>query len=359
MTTMTGLLGITARVAVLIALMAGVMGLSPAVADAAEERHYCITVRSEDPIEGDVLAAIRAGAATAEIVEAGACTPVEAEQPTPPELGPVDKTSVEHSADLLLTIRIQAEMPEGYDRDLFDHWIDADGDGCHARDEVLIEESLTEVRVMGGCRLRGGSWYSVFDGRKTSDPSEFDVDHVVPLAEAWRSGARQWTDARREAFANDLSDERTLRAVSASSNRSKSDGDPARWLPPDEGFHCEYVQDWIAIKATWDLAVDRPEREAIGEILGGCAEDSATVVAELPEESRPTATPRPKKKQAEPKAGSNAGPEDDCHPSYPGVCIKPPPPDLDCGDIKQRRFEVKGSDPHRFDGDKDGVGCES
>ena len=48
-----------------------------------------------------------------------------------------------------------------------------------------------------------------------------------------------------------------------------------------------------------------------------------------------------------------------CDPSYPDVGIPPPPPDLDCGDIPHRRFRVLPPDPHRFDGDHDGVGCES
>jgi micrococcal nuclease len=48
-----------------------------------------------------------------------------------------------------------------------------------------------------------------------------------------------------------------------------------------------------------------------------------------------------------------------CDPRYPGVCIPPPPPDLDCGDIPFRRFTVLPPDPHRFDGDGDGIGCES
>ena len=47
-----------------------------------------------------------------------------------------------------------------------------------------------------------------------------------------------------------------------------------------------------------------------------------------------------------------------CDPSYPSVCIPPPPPDLDCSDIVHRRFRVIGQDPHRFDGDNDGIGCE-
>ncbi len=51
--------------------------------------------------------------------------------------------------------------------------------------------------------------------------------------------------------------------------------------------------------------------------------------------------------------------ESDCDPSYPDVCIPPYPPDLDCGDISYRNFYVSRADPHGFDGDKDGIGCES
>ncbi len=48
-----------------------------------------------------------------------------------------------------------------------------------------------------------------------------------------------------------------------------------------------------------------------------------------------------------------------CDPSYPDICIPPPPPDLDCGDIPHRRFRVLPPDPHRFDLDRDGIGCET
>ncbi len=67
---------------------------------------------------------------------------------------------------------------------------------------------------------------------------------------------------------------------------------------------------------------------------------------------KPKATPRPTPRPTAEPAG-------DCDPSYPGVCIPPPPPDLDCGDIVYRRFDVLPPDPHNFDGDGDGIGCES
>lgn len=52
-------------------------------------------------------------------------------------------------------------------------------------------------------------------------------------------------------------------------------------------------------------------------------------------------------------------PTRNCDPSYPDFCIPPPPPDLNCADIGETDFTVQGADPHGFDGDHDGVGCES
>lgn len=243
-------------VALLLATLIVLLALGPA--SAAEEQRFCLIVRSEAPIDGDVLAALIAGEATIELADASECA-LPAPSPVPSD-----------ALGLLASLRVEPERPGDYDRALFRHWVDADSDGCDTRREVLIEESLTEVRVRGGCALRQGSWLSVFDGIRTSDAADLDIDHVVPLAEAWRSGARDWTDERREAFANDLGDERTLRAVSTSANRSKGDQDPAEWLPPDEAFHCRYVEDWVAIKAAWDLSVDEAERAAIDAVLRGC-----------------------------------------------------------------------------------------
>jgi hypothetical protein len=157
-------------------------------------------------------------------------------------------------------VRMLRRAPErgvGYDRELFVHWTDADGDGCDTRDEVLLAEAVRRPRVGDDCALSGGRWRSVYDGATTRDPSTFDVDHVVPLADAWASGARRWSDARREAFANDLGDARSLVAVTASSNRSKSDQDPGEWLPDER--RCRYVRDWTAVKLRWDLAADPAE----------------------------------------------------------------------------------------------------
>ena len=153
-----------------------------------------------------------------------------------------ESTTTSLNAEAVL---IAPEQEGGYDRELFKHWSDLDKDGCDTRREVLIEESRTPVTVGSGCSLTGGSWYSAFDGTETNDPSKFDVDHMVPLKEAWDSGAWEWDPERRQAFANDMSIPESLIAVSASSNRSKGARDPAEWLPPRQEFHCQYVDAWI------------------------------------------------------------------------------------------------------------------
>jgi hypothetical protein len=124
--------------------------------------------------------------------------------------------------------------------------------------------------VSGDCDLVGGSWYSVYDGVTTTDPSDFDIDHVVALKEAWDSGAYAWTASQRRAFANDLANPEALIAVSASSNRSKSDRDPADWLPPNQSYHCTYIEHWMKVKIFWSLSVDEREFQAIRRIAAGC-----------------------------------------------------------------------------------------
>jgi len=184
-------------------------------------------------------------------------------------LSPPTPQSPEQSAraaQLLSQVSVRDETSDsGYDRDLFNHWIDANGDGCNTRCEVL---RLERRATLPG--LSNGGWLSLYDGKVTENPSEFDIDHVVALGEAWRSGASQWDGARRQAFANDLDDPRALIAVSASSNRSKSDSDPSGWQPPNKDYWCEYVTAWMAIKLKWDLAVDPIEFTALQSIVESC-----------------------------------------------------------------------------------------
>jgi len=171
----------------------------------------------------------------------------------------------------LSRITVAKEHRSGYKRSLFPHWKDLDGDGCNTREEVLIRDSVTRAQVDPfGCIVMAGDWVSPYDGARWSDRGEIDIDHVVALKEAWDSGAWAWTTAQRMAFANDLTDPRTLLAVTDSVNQKKSDKDPSNWLPPLTSYHCTYLTNWVSIKARWKLTMDSSEFGRVRKILKSC-----------------------------------------------------------------------------------------
>lgn len=168
-----------------------------------------------------------------------------------------------------------------YDRGLYEHWTDDDGDCVNTRQEVLIAESQMPAKLDSTrCRVLKGLWFDPYTGQRITDPSDLDIDHLIPLAEAHRSGASSWTAEQRREFANDLIHPDVLIAVTAASNRSKGDRDPALWLPPNEGYRCQYVRQWVIAKATWGLDMDPAEREAVREVLWKCGVVSARDSAE-------------------------------------------------------------------------------
>lgn len=167
-----------------------------------------------------------------------------------------------------ITLTLAAEHTSGYQRSLFKHWIDADGNGCNTRNEVLIAEAIVKPTITGRCTLSGGKWISAYDGLTIYNKSKLDIDHLVPLAEAWRSGAWAWTATERMNYANDLTEPAALIAVSASTNRSKGDKDPANWLP--EKNLCKYIKDWIKVKFKYHLTVDQPESDALTSHFAEC-----------------------------------------------------------------------------------------
>lgn len=162
------------------------------------------------------------------------------------------------------------ESRSGYERDAFQHWIDEDGDGCDTRREVLLAEATTKPTQAARCAITGGAWTSFYDGAAVTDAKKLDIDHMVALAEAWDSGASDWTAQRREQYANDLGSERSLIAVTAKSNRSKSDKDPSQWLPPAASAHCVYAADWTATKLRWKLGADKTEQAALEKLAAAC-----------------------------------------------------------------------------------------
>ncbi|MCX4632736.1 HNH endonuclease family protein [Streptomyces sp. NBC_01443] len=183
--------------------------------------------------------------------------------------------------DAIDRIPVAEEHREGYVRTLYKHWNKGltASDGCDTRKEVILAEALEAPQVAAGCKLTGGVWRSAYDDVVVTDAARLDVDHFVPLAEVFDSEQTPWSAARREAYANDQGSPETLIAVSAASNRSKADKDPAEWLPTDASYHCTYAATWVGTKLRWDLAVDEAERQALLGIAEDCP--STTVVYEL------------------------------------------------------------------------------
>lgn len=165
-----------------------------------------------------------------------------------------------------LTVGTWATM-SGYSREKFPHW-SSQGGGCDTRDVVLKAQGQGVVAT-ADCKITKGTWYSVYDGKTVSDPQELDIDHMVPLANAWRTGAKDWTDDKRGQFANDLTNPQLL-AVTANTNRSKGDQDPSEWQPPRHEYWCVYAQRWVAVKSYWKLSVTAAEKATLQSMLGAC-----------------------------------------------------------------------------------------
>ncbi|MEU1231430.1 HNH endonuclease family protein [Streptomyces sp. NPDC005828] len=165
-----------------------------------------------------------------------------------------------------LTVKA-AGSTTGYSRDLFPHWITQSGT-CNTRETVLKRDGVNVV-TDSNCAATSGSWYSEYDGATWTLASDLDIDHMVPLAEAWRSGANSWTTAQRQAFANDLTRPQLI-AVTDNVNQAKGDKDPATWLPSRTAYRCTYVRAWVQVKYYYDLSIDSAEKSALESVLNGC-----------------------------------------------------------------------------------------
>lgn len=154
------------------------------------------------------------------------------------------------------------ERAHGYRREeLFGKWEDLDRDCRNTRAETLEHSSLAPVDQ--ACTIHEGKWFDPYTGDTLTRAQDLDIDHVVPLKEAWVSGAFAWTREERVAFANAPE---VLLAVSKGPNREKGDKDPSRWLPPDTAFHREYAARWTRIKLRFHLSADADERSALSEL---------------------------------------------------------------------------------------------
>lgn len=199
-----------------------------------------------------------------------------------PELEPLAGAAPAAAVKALAELHEVPRHPEGpaYRREAFGpSWSDVDGNGCNQRDDVLLRDAVpgtARTARQGRCDhdVLAGEWHDPYTGvvmvlDDLKDPRQaqaVQIDHVVPLAEAWISGAAGWSDRRRLRFANDLSG---LVASDGPTNAGKGADDPAAWRPK-RAYQCDYARRWIAVKRAWRLGVDASERRALTEMLALC-----------------------------------------------------------------------------------------
>jgi hypothetical protein len=186
-------------------------------------------------------------------------------------VAPTTAATSQSTRDRLSVLAVDdRQSPQGtYHREEWPHWADIDGNGCDARQDALAVWSVVAVTVnrSGTCKVVIGSWVSPYDGVASNNPSDFDVDHLVPLENAFRSGGWAWSTERRRAFANNPAE---LVVASASSNRSKGSDPPNEWRPANQDSWCAYAEGWVQVKSSWGLSVTTPERDALGQMLDTC-----------------------------------------------------------------------------------------
>ncbi|KAK6352835.1 hypothetical protein TWF696_004835 [Orbilia brochopaga] len=157
---------------------------------------------------------------------------------------------------------------EGYSRSKFPHWRIQHGE-CNTREEVLKRDGVNVV-TNAKCAATSGTWVCPYTNNTYTKSSDIDIDHMVPLKNAWISGASNWTTERRGDFANDLQHPQ-LWAVKDTVNQGKSDSSPDVWQPPLESFHCTYASAWVEVKSVWSLTVTEAEKASLEKMLSTCS----------------------------------------------------------------------------------------
>jgi hypothetical protein len=174
------------------------------------------------------------------------------------------------SRRLVRSLAVARERNRGFAPKKLPTWLDTDGDGCTTRAEVLIAESVSAPTVRSGCQVTKGRWLSRLDGTRTATLSRLRIEHLVPLREAWASGARRWAGASRADLANDMGYRFALNVSTKRVLRDRGAAEPQRWLPSRRAARCTYVAQWVAMKWRWRLTVDRAEKSFLTSRLAAC-----------------------------------------------------------------------------------------
>lgn len=140
-------------------------------------------------------------------------------------------------------------------------WIDSNNNNLDTRQEVLVRDSIVTPEIScthKKCFVTSGLWLCPYTNTLFTNPKLLDIDHVVPLKEAYRSGANRWTRVKFIQFTNDPDN---LLVVSARENRAKGDKEPSKWpslkVQESSDYWCnEYVMKYTRIKSKYHLRID-------------------------------------------------------------------------------------------------------
>lgn len=300
--------------------------------------------------------------------------------PTPTETVTPETADAGTALAALATLEVKGRAPKtGYDRDEFgQRWKDIDRNGCGQRDDVLARD-LTAVQKDGRCVVTSGILNDPFTGdriefvRGQNTSALVQIDHIVPLSDAWQKGAQQLTAHQRETLGNDPLN---LLAVDGAANAQKSDSDAATWLPKNKDFRCTYVARQVSVKVAYELWVTQAERDAMERILTGCraeplltsdyAADAMAIAEEPAAKPSPSVAPAPKPQPTwEPKPAPAPAKSAPPAPVQPAPAKPAPPADVYYKNCTAAR-EAGAAPVHRgdpgyakhLDRDGDGVGCE-
>ena len=287
-------------------------------------------------------------------IEQQEITPTPGPSPTP-TVEPAEQATLENTLLTQLgSLRIEPEYEATpYDRSEFPHWDDEDGDGMNTRLEIL---SLEKVGNVGWYSRWDGEWYA---GEGGLSAPRFDIDHIVSLKEAWRSGADEWSTSDKDTFADDMLN---LTAVTASSNRSKGAKDASEWLPSEASGKCYLLIRVIQVKTKWSLSIDQDEYTALKELTESCGPRIPDIPSPPPDLSSSASTPTPTASPAQPSSGYGNQFYQTADGSDIDIYDANGNGDINCGELPSAAKPVlvisPGSDPYRLDGDGDGFGCE-
>jgi len=172
----------------------------------------------------------------------------------------------------LLRWTLHPESPgiprEKYNRIMhFGRWVNDPTDkNCYnTRAKVLIRDSVAPVsfKQRNHCLVENGGWYDPYEGKDVSTSRDIQIDHMVPLKNAYVSGAWEWDFQTRCMYANFMGNEFHLISASGRENMRKGDRSPDQYMPPNLAYRCEYLENWLKIKLIWKLKLTPSEVEAI------------------------------------------------------------------------------------------------